>query len=65
MIGGSGNGQDNKCLRAERDRWFTEWLRQQVTEGGKGLVVQGMAKTTSDRGQRGISGSENGQATSV
>ena len=35
--------------------------KQQVSEGRDGLMVQGKAETTSDRGQRGISGSENGQ----
>ena len=45
-ISGSGNGLDNKCLRAKRDWWFREWPRQQVTEGREGLVVLRMAKTT-------------------
>ena len=34
-------------VRAERDWWFREWPRQQVTEGRAGLVVLRMAKTTS------------------
>ena len=40
--------ETNKCLRVDRDQRFREWARQQVFEGSEGLVVQGMAETTSD-----------------